>query len=90
MGPLPWKVMGHILKSWDNDPGPTINLKACNSMHLKNMLRTLWPSKKNKDVSGSENLRSGRHTYFFLNYYFFLEKKNNFMHVERHLAFQNA
>ena len=25
MGPLPWKVMGHIMKSWDN----TINLKAC-------------------------------------------------------------
>ena len=22
LGPLPWKVMGHILKSWDNDPGP--------------------------------------------------------------------
>ena len=22
MGPLPWKVMGHILKSWDNDPSP--------------------------------------------------------------------
>ena len=21
MGPLPWKVMGHILKSWDNDLG---------------------------------------------------------------------
>ena len=19
LGPLPWKVMGHILKSWDND-----------------------------------------------------------------------
>ena len=19
MGPLPWKVMGHILRSWDND-----------------------------------------------------------------------
>ena len=24
MGPLPWKVMGHILKSWDNDPGPPL------------------------------------------------------------------
>ena len=22
LGPLPWKVMEHILKSWDNDPGP--------------------------------------------------------------------
>ena len=22
LAPLPWKVMGHILKSWDNDPGP--------------------------------------------------------------------
>ena len=22
LGQLPWKVMGHILKSWDNDPGP--------------------------------------------------------------------
>ena len=22
LGPLPWKVMGHILKSWDNDLGP--------------------------------------------------------------------
>ena len=22
LGPLPWKVMGHILKSWDNGPGP--------------------------------------------------------------------
>ena len=22
LGPLPWQVMGHILKSWDNDPGP--------------------------------------------------------------------
>ena len=22
LGPLPWKVMGHILKSWDNDPVP--------------------------------------------------------------------
>ena len=22
LGPLPWKVMGHILKSWDNDPCP--------------------------------------------------------------------
>ena len=21
IGPLPWKVMGHILKLWDNDPG---------------------------------------------------------------------
>ena len=20
LGPLPWKDMGHILKSWDNDP----------------------------------------------------------------------
>ena len=28
LGPLPWKVMGHILKSLDNDPGP-LNLKAC-------------------------------------------------------------
>ena len=24
LGPLPWKVMGHILKSWDNDPGPPL------------------------------------------------------------------
>ena len=31
LGPLPWKVMGHILKSWDNDSRPTINLKARNS-----------------------------------------------------------
>ena len=22
LGPLPWKAMGHFLKSWDNDPGP--------------------------------------------------------------------
>ena len=22
LGALPWKVMGHILKSWDNDPDP--------------------------------------------------------------------
>ena len=22
LGPLPWKVMGHILKSWDNNSGP--------------------------------------------------------------------
>ena len=22
LGPLPLKVIGHILKSWDNDPGP--------------------------------------------------------------------
>ena len=22
LGPLSWEVMGHILKSWDNDPGP--------------------------------------------------------------------
>ena len=22
LGPLSWKVMGHILKAWDNDPGP--------------------------------------------------------------------
>ena len=29
LGPLPWKVMGHIMKSWDNDPGATTNLKAC-------------------------------------------------------------
>ena len=29
LGPLPWKMMDHILKSWDNDPGPTINLKDC-------------------------------------------------------------
>ena len=27
LGPLPWKVMGHILKSWDNDTGPTMNLR---------------------------------------------------------------
>ena len=24
LGPLPQKVMGHILKSWDNDPGPPL------------------------------------------------------------------
>ena len=30
-------------------------------------------------------LKKGRHTYFF-----FLEKKYNSMHFERHLAFQNA
>ena len=22
LGPLPWKMMDHILKSWDNDSGP--------------------------------------------------------------------
>ena len=40
-------------------------------------------------VSGneSENFRQGRHTYFFL---FFFSEKNNFMHFERHFAFQNA
>ena len=27
MGPLPWKVMGHILKSWDNDPAHTGHCK---------------------------------------------------------------
>ena len=24
LGPLPLKFMGHILKSWDNDPGPPL------------------------------------------------------------------
>ena len=37
MGPLLWKVMGHILKSWDNDPG-----KACLGQSNGAILFTLW------------------------------------------------
>ena len=50
---------------------------------------TLCQIKINKCVqgNGSENLgRVGTHIYFII----FSWKKNNFMHFERHLAFQNA
>ena len=47
------------------------------------------PNKK-KCVSGnmSENFRYGRHTFILKKK--ILEKKYNFMHFERHFAFQNA
>ena len=50
--------MGHILKSWDNDPGPTINLKACYG-HVPNVrtysffpdLKENIPNSRNKEKS---------------------------------------
>ena len=49
---------------------------------------------KNKCVSGKAGLkilsRVGLAHMFFFVYFFFFWKKNNFMHFERHFAFQNA
>ena len=51
LGPLPWKVMGHILKSWDNDPGPTINLKACwIATHFFFYIKTAGKNHKNSNT----------------------------------------
>ena len=41
LGPLPSEVMGHILKSWDNGLGPSINLKASTCI-----LTAPYPSQK--------------------------------------------
>ena len=56
--------------------------------NIQNSLFSLRPDQKNKSVSGngSEILGRGRHTYFFLKFFFW--KKYNFMHFERHLPFR--
>ena len=45
LGPLPWKVMGHILKSWNNDPGPTINLKDLDCINLNGYRISVYPNR---------------------------------------------
>ena len=54
---------------------------------LKN--RNIISKMKRSKVTDYAALRLGKHTYFS-KLFFFLEKLYNFMHFERHFAYQNA
>ena len=67
-------------------------MSTINHVFMKlNRIYVMLGQIKNKCVSGneSENFKQCRYTCFFLKFVF-LEQKYNFMHFERHFAFQNA